>query len=221
MHEYEFRTLGDQESRTLFARHGNHENQVIVPGDVIRLVERGKALNNAGLTIAKSVSSPLLRCVRSNFLILEGARQNPLLRVDARLGDLSVEPVIDLAELRRTAESMGVTPDFLLLSSPSYSEQMNQRGQEGCSTLNELHWENRRRTILITSHGGARMEVTLLALINQNNDEQRRAVAQGVHPGIRMIECCEIIETIMDFRRPPKIRYLTDEDLGIAQEVGS
>ncbi len=124
-----------------------------------------------------------------------------------------MDPRIDFHQLKADAREYGITSESYLMMNEKYTHIMNSRGSEGALAL-QLFKENAKgETILVTSHGGARMEVTLLALLQQNDADMRLKVVKDTHPTIAMVQEGQIVEIV--FGSLIEIRYLTDEDLGI------
>lgn len=156
----------------LFQRHGEHKNQVLVPEDRARCVEIGRQLAAAGVKIDRMVLSPLPRAIATALATCEGYGSADMpLTLEPRMGDFKTDsrtPKAAVKELKAAAkERYGDDSDAnlakCLIDTPDLHELLFLRAQEGATALADMAMEHPGidETILVVSHGVARMEISL------------------------------------------------------------
>lgn len=154
----------------LFQRHGEHKNQVLVPEDRERCVEIGRQLFAAGVKINRMILSPLPRAIATALATCEGYGTADMpLALETRMGDFKSDPrtpkdaVKALKALAK--ERYGDDSDSSLakafIDTPALHEFLFVRAEEGARALTDMATLHPGETILVTSHGVARMEIVL------------------------------------------------------------
>lgn len=190
----------------LFMRHEDHRSQVLLPDAEERAIARGKKLLDLGYTIHSVVSSPLPRAIATAIAALKGyGNANVPFALEPRLGDFKTDPRLPagaLDQLKMTAkEKFGDESDASLakanILTGSLHEVMYLRAEEGAEALLELVAANQGKTVLVTSHGVARMEIVLRYL-----------------PGFRGMDVLQILDELIDRGEVVKVTFSTD-DIGV------
>lgn len=156
----------------LFQRHGEHKNQVLVPDDRARCLEIGRQLATAGVKIDRMVLSPLPRAIATALATCEGYGSADMpLTLEPRMGDFKTDsrtPKAAVKELKAAAVAKhGDDSDANLakelINTPSLHELLFARAEEGAYALADIATKNPgiNETILVVSHGVARMEIVL------------------------------------------------------------
>lgn len=215
---YEFRPLLGNETRILFTRHGEHRNQVVTNDDRDVLLRMGQALSKAGLKIDRMISSPEPRAVRTGLHILDGADQTPRVFTKHYLGDISTTHEVDKVRLKADAKAVGMEAEEYMLTSPHLSEIMRGRGAEGMTELVTMAADCKGDTLLVPSHGGSRMEVSILSLMKMNTLEARTELFKNGHP-FKPFQRCAMIELILEGYRLISYHVFTPEDFDMETTV--
>jgi broad specificity phosphatase PhoE len=156
-------------TNVLLLRHERNEGDRLHPEGVARARKTGAALHAAGIDLAAVVSSPRWRCIETVRWVLEGGSYPLVLEaVDARLGDLALDPVIPRRARERIltrAEALGVAKGKVMLErSPNLRPHFRRRGLEGSAVLLDLVARHAGKTILVCTHGGSRLEPVVCTL---------------------------------------------------------
>lgn len=156
----------------LFQRHGEHKSQILVPEDRERCIEIGRQLSRAGVKIDRMVLSPLPRAIATALATCEGYGSADMpLKLEPRMGDFKSDkrtPKEAVKALKAMSkERYGDDGDAnlakCLIDTPALHELLFLRAQEGAAALADMAMEHPgiHETILVVSHGVARMEISL------------------------------------------------------------
>jgi len=158
----------------LFLRHEEHGvdgsiKQELPPSARERARARGKALKGLVPQIDAAYSSPQVRayCTVVETLIGHGALMP--IRTDDRLGDVAMDGV-DPAPIKAKAKEMGIEVEELCFQpsqvSLEFEQLMLKRALQGANALWQIAATHDGQVVLVGSHGGSRMEVSILGLKN-------------------------------------------------------
>jgi len=201
-----FRKLFPHECRILFIRHAKHKNNILLAEAVEKLVQQGQALKRAGIEIAAAVSSPADRCLATVYATKIGLGAGGYTHTDDRLGDFKLENPDLVKKIKEAAKEAGVPAEKFIFDLAQKDKKMHKimflRGIEGAFAVLENAEKYPGKTILVASHGGSRMECTILALQDfkkLNNMEVKCFLKRG-----------QIVEIIIDpfNRKMIEINYL-------------
>lgn len=157
-------------TRILFQRHGEHQNQILVQEDRERCVETGRRLAAAGVKIDRMILSPLPRAIATALATCEGYGSADMpLALEPRLGDFKSDPRTPKAAVKAlkamAEERYGNDGDAnlakCLVDTSALHDLLFKRAEEGAAALTEMAATHSEETILVTSHGVARMEITI------------------------------------------------------------
>ncbi|MFA6424410.1 MAG: histidine phosphatase family protein [Candidatus Magasanikbacteria bacterium] len=149
-----------------------------------RATKRGHALREQGYEIDAVVSSPAPQAIATAQAMLNGYGQSMDVNTDARLGDFESDPrATELVNVlkNRAIEKFGDANDMslakILPEVPEIHPLLAARAKEGADALTEIvhadvdlraRWHSNHerplKTILVVSHGIARMEATVTQL---------------------------------------------------------
>lgn len=158
-------------TRVLFARHEEHEKQVLSLDGMARAVRRGQKIRDLGYKLGAMVLSPLPRAVATAVYMVEGWGDADVpLFIEERFGDLKtdkrVNEFLPLLKARAKADygddsDANLAKAMLML--PQMHEPMLARAHEGADALLDIAASPKfqDKTVLVTSHGVARMEIVL------------------------------------------------------------
>ncbi len=160
--------MATQRTLVVFARHEEHENNVLTSDGIARAIKRGEVLGRTSV-IESAYSSPLPRAKSTAERMLEGAGIDLSIVEEPRLGDFKTDKRAapdSLVKLKQTAkDKYGDDSDanlaLCLPDMPELHPLMLLRAEEGAAALTEIATANAGKFVLVTSHGVARMEVVL------------------------------------------------------------
>lgn len=152
-----------------FQRHEEHSLERLLPEAEQRAIARGQALAERGVKIDEVYTSPRPRAVRTASATLIGNDSTASFTVEPRLSDMKTDPRVDQSALERwkdTAKERYGSDDEeeKALAIPDMTELhdlFEQRSGEGAAAILEMAAKHPGQKILATSHGIARMELTL------------------------------------------------------------
>ncbi|MCH7492703.1 histidine phosphatase family protein [Patescibacteria group bacterium] len=163
-----FRQLTEEECRILFIRHETHTSNFTYSMGVGRLRQQGAALKAAGLSISATISSPADRALTAAYETKVGLMQCGYTAIDNRLVDLSMESPDMITKVRAEAEEHNMSPESYLFvickTDILFRAIMARRGNEGAAVLREASIKYAGKTVLVSSHGGSRIEATIAAM---------------------------------------------------------
>ena len=154
----------------LFQRHGEHEEQVLVPEDHKRCVKTGQRLAAAGVKINRMILSPLPRAIATARATCEGnGSANMPLALEPRLGDFKTDSrtpkeavkALKAAAVTKHGDDSDANLAKELINTPALHDLLFKRAGEGALALQEMALAYPGETILSVSHGVARMELVL------------------------------------------------------------
>lgn len=154
-------------------RHSLHEKSILTHHARVHAEECGKAFAKLDLpTPTLVLCSPAQRCITTTDLFVLGIGIAPkAFHTDPRLADWAADPVDggedSVRVLRTEAAMQSVDTEEYLLTSPKYHNRMVERGREGAEAIIEVlngKYGGQHSVILVGSHGGSRIEVTVAAL---------------------------------------------------------
>ena len=188
-----FRDLTDEETRLLLMRHGAHSANVLTPNGVAKAMATGLALEKSGIKINVAVSSPSPRALATNLNVQLGYGKMCYIHTDSRLSDMVLEHSFCLDNLKERVEARGLKwsepgiAEVFYDPNESFMDIAEKRASDGASVLHDIAiaYLNIGKTVLVTSHGVARIEVAIQSLKGEN-----------VHQPERLAEECQIIELI-------------------------
>lgn len=192
-----FRDLAENECRILFIRHGEHKDNITYPAEAERLIDQGRRLAAAGITISGAISSSADRAISAVYFTKTGLGTGGYTTTVPRLADMRTEDPGLRDQLKADAKIAGVEAEeyifHLTARESSWQAMMQRRGEEGATALREFSQNFCGKTILSASHGGSRMEVTISALANRLND------CLDTKPEV-MLDRGQIAELILDVK---------------------
>lgn len=154
----------------LFQRHGEHRSQVLVPEDRARCVEIGGQLAAAGVKINRMVLSPLPRAVATALATCEGYGSADMpLELESRMGDFKTDKrtskdavkTLKAMAVERYGDDGDANLAKCLIDTTAMHNLLFARAEEGATALTEMAMSHPGETIMVTSHGVARMEIVL------------------------------------------------------------
>ena len=192
---WKFRELTDDETETriLFMRHGAHLENVLTPNGIAKAMATGLALAKSGIKIDSAASSPSPRALATNLNTQMGYGKMVYTHTDSRLSDMALEHSACLGKLKERVKARELkwsepsVAEVFYDPSESFMDIAKKRASDGASVLRTIARINVGKTVLITSHTVARIEVAIQSL--QGED---------VHQPKRLAEECQIIELIFN-----------------------
>lgn len=189
-----FRPLNENETRILLMRHGAHKNNVLTPEAIAQARVTGGALNLSGIDITVAYSSPSPRALETNLNVQHGYGKMCYIHTDHRIADMSGDPeaVKVLGEIKKRVEARGLVWGDPGIAQVAYDPNenflalMEKRAADGDLAIESFIFDNESKTVLVTSHGVAMIEATLMSLSGKK-----------IHIPERLAETCQIIELIL------------------------
>lgn len=190
-----FRKLNTEESRIILGRHENHQGNIIPQSAIEKAQLRGHLLNKAGFTPDYAFSSPQPRAISTAIETLIGNCTMVPIETMNDLGDLAFEPTLDKDTLKAEHARIGLPIIEETCVSFELDEKLQSvifdRAQAGATALLEI--ARRCKNSLVISHGGARIEISVLALANPEAE-----CRQHLGYPAKMLEPGEMMEVIVD-----------------------
>lgn len=175
----------------LFMRHGWHgkdgcPKNVLTPEAKRDAEETGNVIAGAGITIKAAWASPQNRCHSTVEHCLIGAQQMIPIRTNDRLGDFSLQG-IDSDAIKAAAKTAKVDSELFVLNYEPMKTALQDNGYEGGICLQEIASRNAGQFVLVGSHGGTRMEVTIHFLKTNGIFEPSAIKAEDIIPRGKII----------------------------------
>jgi len=157
-------------TRILMMRHEDHKDNMLLPEAFERAVVRGRDLKERHYQIDIVVSSPQWRCVQTCMAVLQGfGSMVPLAGLEPKLGDIALDKSVSKewsVRLKAIAtEKYGDASDSNLaramVEHEEFHEVVMRRAKEGAEALHTIVELYAGMTILVCSHGVARIEPSL------------------------------------------------------------
>lgn len=160
------------ERKVYLGRHAEHENQILTNEGQHLTFEVGRRLGERhGDTdkITHIICSPRLRTVATSITRIEGylsitKSKPPTYAIDNRIDSFESEGKVALDRLKAEAKAAGMEPEEALLTFEYLREHMIKRGCEGAQAIRDWLDTNPTGVPLFESHGGSRLEVTMMTL---------------------------------------------------------
>ena len=174
-------------------RHGTHLSNVLTPNGVAKAMATGLALAKSGIKIDSAASSPSPRALATNLNTQLGYGKMIYTHTDVRLSDMALEHSACLGKLkervkaRRLEWSEPSVAEVLYDPNESFMDIAKKRANDGASVLRKIASLSAGKTIFVTSHGVARIEVAIQSLRGED-----------VHQPKRLAEGCQVIELIFN-----------------------
>lgn len=156
----------------LFLRHEEHGCDGAIKQELPlaareRARARGRTLKKLVPKIDAAYSSPQPRAYDTVVQTLIGHGVLMPIRTDDRMGDVAMAG-IDPEPIKAAAKNLGVEVEELCMTpekvSPEFVQIMLDRACEGANALREIASRHSGQTIIVGSHGGSRMEASILGL---------------------------------------------------------
>ncbi|OGH72171.1 MAG: hypothetical protein A2921_00925 [Candidatus Magasanikbacteria bacterium RIFCSPLOWO2_01_FULL_43_20b] len=154
----------------LFQRHGEHRSQVLIPEDRGLCVEIGRQLASAGVKVDRMILSPLPRAVATALATCEGLGTADMpLALEPRMGDFKSDPrtpkeavkALKAAAVANHGDDSDANMAKELISTTDLHDLLFKLAEEGAEALIKMATDHPGETILVISHGVARMEIVL------------------------------------------------------------
>ncbi len=152
-------------------RHEKHGGegcikQQLATDAIQRARERGRKLRERFSKINQVFSSPQPRCLATVIETLIGFGTLIPIETDDNLGDISID--VDPEPLKAKAKELGIGVEELCLQpasvSPEFDNIMLNRARMGTIALLSITKKHGGQTVLVCSHGGSRMEASILGI---------------------------------------------------------
>jgi broad specificity phosphatase PhoE len=172
-------------------RHEDHQGNILLPDARERAEKRGAQLKEMGFDIEAAFSSPQWRCVETSMFAFRGYGKMVPLATEPLLGDLALDSLVPkgwLGRLKAEAQlHYGNTDDQslakIIQTDKYFSEVMIRRGREGAEAIWKILERLRGKTILVCSHGVARIEATINVLCGVPEEDITDIVKELFHRG--------------------------------------
>lgn len=193
-------------TKVLFERHEEHNKreglELLLLDAQHRAINRGKALAKGGVKIDAVYTSPRPRAVSTALTTVYGNGTTPNFAVEKRVGDFKADPRTPADGMKKlkglAIERYGDDSDANLaramLELSELHEFMQLRAKEGAEALLEIAAANPGKTVLVTSHGVARMELVLRHLRGIRGNELIDIVGELIDRG-EIVECMFEVES--------------------------
>lgn len=188
----------------LFLRHEEHGVDGTIKQELPmaareRARARGRKLREwvpvPQIDAAYSSPQPRAYCTVVETLIGHGALMP--IRTDDRLGDMAMGG-IDPAPLKAKAKELGIEPEELCLDPYKVSEEfaavMLKRAYEGAQALRDIAAKHPGQTVIVGSHGGSRMEVSIMGLKHPGYETFAGMNQESAH----IIDRGQIVQLLID-----------------------
>lgn len=190
----------------LFVRHEEHEKQVLLADARERAVERGRALR--GLRIDRMILSPLPRAIATALATCEGYGSADMpLALEPRMGDFKTDKrtpkeavkALKAAAVAKHGDDSDANLAKELISTPDLHDLLFKRAEEGAAALTEMATNHPGETILVTSHGVARMEITLRYLRGIRGTDLLQIADELIDRGQVIRVTFDLVDDLMQF----------------------
>lgn len=161
------------ETTILLMRHESHGEagyikQQLSPVACARARARGMALRQRFPRIGAAHSSPQPRALATVIEFLIGYGQLMPITTDVDLGDLSLDLGVNPQTIMQRAKELNMDAEALCMQpwlvSDEFAKVMMTRAGMGAIALKDIAMRHLGNTIVVGSHGGSRMEATILSL---------------------------------------------------------
>lgn len=159
--------LGRSQCLLVLCRHWPHENNVLKRW-AVRLA-RKIGVGFSGIKIGLVLSSPEPRAVETAIAFQSRRGQKPArIQTDDRLGALPGEMA---AEIKKAAQAAGRAIEPFLLEEEGYQSLRQESGNRGAECVIDHLAQNLGQTILVTSHGGGKLEPMIASLTGREQKD--------------------------------------------------
>lgn len=169
-----FRVLRTDECRVLLIRDCPHQNNLVFYGEITLLIKQGSKLKEAGVNIARVITSPADRSLLTVLYTKVGNECAGHTHTDDRFDDFDATDISIFKRIKSLSDQSGKSIEQLTYdlarSNGNMANILFERGEESAAAVREYARQYAGSTILIGSHGVSRIPWTVLRLQNSWGD---------------------------------------------------
>lgn len=180
-----FTELPEGCTRLLLQRHVAHTTNRLSPIAIAHCHIIGHHLSTSKVIISSAYCGPANRAHLTCIETQMGYGNMVYTHTHPHLSDMALEDSEHLDAIKARVEARGLKWGDPGIAEVAYDPTeafipiMTRRGTDGAAILKKIVEDNKGKTVLVTSHGVARIEVTLMVLKGETINKPERLVEEG------------------------------------------
>lgn len=179
-----FKKLNPNETRIFLQRHGAHKKNILDDEASANNAETGKMLVASGVNLVAAYSSPAPRALQTSLHTQQAMGVMVATKTVDGLSDMSVEDPSILKDLISKVDERGLKGDpgiaeVAFDTKEDFLPLMSSRALRGAEALLNIASAHVGETVLATSHGVARIEISIQAMKGEQTHLPAKLLEMG------------------------------------------